>query len=195
MSICDSQSVSFVQPPPEMSTGWLALTVKPQHELSSALALEMRSIQSYAPFFSERRRWSDRSKVVNVALFPGYVFARFKQNQRTAALQCQGVRSVVQFGTEPAEIPDSAIQSIRLLVGSGACLEPWEGLIPGDKIRVETGPLAGATGVFLAHKGKSCLAVSLDLLGRSVIASIPQETVAPLQARSRFGALPATAHR
>ena len=184
MSAWDSQSASFVQSSQEVASGWLALTVKPQHELASANALQMRDIESYAPVFSERRRWSDRFKVINVPLFPGYVFARFGQRQRTAALQCAGIRSIVQFGPEPAQIPDSDMASIRLLISATVYLEPWEGLIPGDKIRVETGPLTGVTGVFLSHKGRCSLAVSLDLLGRSVIATLPQESISPLQARS-----------
>ena len=132
MSACDSQSVSIAQSLPETAASWLALTVKPQHELASARALHVRDIESYAPVFSERRRWSDRFKVVTVPLFPGYVFARFEQSRRTTALQCHGIRSIVQFGPEPAQIPDSDMESIRLLIASAAYVEPWEGLIPGD---------------------------------------------------------------
>lgn len=163
--------------PTETAIAWLALLVKPHHELASAYALQARDIEAYAPVFAERRRWSDRFKVVNVPLFPGYVFARFDPHRRSFALQCNGVRSIVQFGPKLAEIPASDVEAIRLLVGSGVYLEPWEGLIAGDKIEVEAGPLAGATGVFVAHKGKSCLAVSVQLLGRSVIATLPQESV------------------
>ena len=184
LSAWDSQSVSFVQSPPDNRHDWAALTVKPQHEQVSARALNLRGVESYAPFFSERRRWSDRFKVVNVPLFPGYVFARFEKNQRTSALQCRGVHSIVQFGSEPALIPDSDIESIRLLIASSVYLEPWEGLIPGDKIRIDSGPLAGAIGVFVSHKGRSCLAISLDILGRSDIATLPRESVSPLKARS-----------
>jgi transcription antitermination factor NusG len=161
---------------------WFALTVRPQHEEVSSKSLTAYDVQSYLPLYSTRRRWSDRYKTVDVPLIPGYVFARFARTQRTTVLRAHGVRSIVQFGGEPAPIPESELDSIRALIASGYPLEPWAGLVPGEKVRIETGPLAGAEGVFVKRKNACCLAVSIDMLGRSVIATVDPEAVIPLKA-------------
>ena len=159
---------------------WFALTVRPQHEEVTCRSLAACGVQNYLPLYRERRRWSDRYKTIEVPLIPGYVFARFARSQRTTVLRAHGVRSIVQFGGEPAPIPECDLESMRKLVASGYPVEPWAGLVPGQKVRIDSGPLAGAQGVFVRRKTDCCLAVSIDILGRSVIATLDPEAVFPL---------------
>ena len=165
---------------------WFALTVKPQHESTASRALSAFGIQTYVPLYWERRRWSDRYQTVEVPLIPGYIFTRFVRNQRTTVLQAPGVRSIVQFGGEPASIPDHELDSIRTLIASGFPLEPWAGLVMGQPVQIEAGPLAGVHGVFLKRHDRSCLAVSVELLGRSVLATVDQEAVFPITPQSLY---------
>jgi transcription antitermination factor NusG len=52
-----------------------------------------------------------------------------------------------------------------------------EGLIPGVKVLITEGPFEGVIGkVHESEKGKT-IAVSIDLLNRSVIAHLPKESV------------------
>ena len=70
------------------------------------------------------------------------------------------------------------MDSIRTLVSSGQPVFPWSKLVPGKRVRVVDGPLAGASGVILRLKeGKSRLVVGVELLGRSVCAELAEETV------------------
>jgi len=101
-------------------------------------------------------------------------------NLKARVLRAHGVRSIVQFGGEPAPIPECDLESMRKLVASGYPVEPWAGLVPGQKVRIDSGPLAGAQGVFVRRKTDCCLAVSIDILGRSVIATLDPEAVFPL---------------
>ena len=182
MAQWDSQCVSYAQSDANEPKNWLALTVRPQHESAASSALESFDIETYVPFYQERRRWSDRYKTIQAPLIPGYVFARFDEAQRATVLRCQNVRSIVQFGRQLAQIPDSELDCIRALIGSGLPVEPRKGIVPGTKVRIETGPLAGVCGVFLRRNNQQCLAVSVELLGRSVIAAVDQTAVFPLQA-------------
>ena len=163
---------------------WFALTVKPQHESAAARALGAFDIPAYVPLYSERRRWSDRVKLIEAPLIPGYVFARFTRLERPVVLKAHGVRSVVQFAGEPAPVADRELDSIRTLIAAGFPLEPWEGLVPGESVSIDAGPLAGARGVFLRRRDQFCLAVSVELLGRSVIATVNREDVFPVSPKS-----------
>lgn len=151
---------------------WYAVTVRPRHEFSAAEALAARDVVAYVPSYKSRRQWTDRMKTVEWPLIPGYVFVQFDRGSRTAVLQSNGVTSLVQLGGQPAPIPDLEIESLRTLLASGYPLEPVPGLVPGERIRVENGPLAGAVGVFLKRRGADCMAVTVELLGRSVIATV-----------------------
>ena len=57
---------------------WYALAVKPQHEFRAFDGLiGMPGVEAFLPTFKDKRIWSDRVKILDSPLFPGYVFARF----------------------------------------------------------------------------------------------------------------------
>ena len=56
---------------------WFALSVVPRKEKATAQALRSKGYEDFLPMYSMKRRWSDRMKVVEMPLFPGYVFCRF----------------------------------------------------------------------------------------------------------------------
>ena len=88
------------------SSRWYALTVKPQHEFRVAQSigsLNDDGERGFVPVYKDKRVWSDRVKILDVPLFSGYVFARFDhQSARGQVVRIPGVRSIVEFGGEPA---------------------------------------------------------------------------------------------
>jgi len=60
------------------TTAWYALAVKPQHEVRVFEGLKgLDEIEEFLPAYKDKRIWSDRVKIPDTTLFPGYVFARF----------------------------------------------------------------------------------------------------------------------
>src|SRR5437879_11574594 len=53
---------------------WYALQTRPRHEKKVTAELERKGIPSYLPLLAQVHRWTDRSKIVRVPLFPGYAF-------------------------------------------------------------------------------------------------------------------------
>lgn len=53
---------------------WYAVSVRPRHEKSVARHLEHRGLKFFLPLYRCVRRWQDRRKELDVALFPGYVW-------------------------------------------------------------------------------------------------------------------------
>ena len=53
---------------------WYALYTCPHHEKRVAEQIEQRSISCFLPVYRSVRRWKDRRKELELALFPGYVF-------------------------------------------------------------------------------------------------------------------------
>lgn len=149
---------------------WYALTVKPKHEfrVMSGLSI-LDDVEGFLPTYKDKRYWSDRTKVVEVPLFNGYVFARFEPSGlRLPVLKLGGVRSIVGFGGDPMALADTEVESVRTLVASGFPVMQWPFLRAGQKVKVEHGPLRGAEGVIVSQKDEWMMVVSIELLQRSV---------------------------
>src|ERR1700728_417024 len=82
---------------------WYALAVKPQHEVRVFEGLSgLGEIEGFLPTYKDKRIWSDRVKILDAPLFPGYVFARFEYPaRRVPVLRVAGVRSIVGLGHGP----------------------------------------------------------------------------------------------
>ena len=103
--------------------------------------LASAGLETFVPWHGVRRRWSDRLKVVEENLFPGYVFCRSSFDDRKTVLGQPGVATVVSFDHTPAAIPDSEIETVRKCVASGLPLGPWPFLHAGQRVRIERGVL------------------------------------------------------
>jgi len=156
---------------------WRALKVKSRHEKLVAQSLRGRGLEEFLPLHASTRKWSDRSKVIEMPLFPGYVFCRLAASHRLLATSTPGVSSIVGFGGEDAALQDEEIQNVRQMLASGVPLEPWSYARPGHIVEVQAGPLAGMRGEVVREKGLWRLIVNVDLLQRSVAAELGREMV------------------
>src|ERR1700676_4905077 len=110
---------------------WFALRVKSRHEKVVAGSLENKGFANLLPLYRSTRRWSDRTKALDLPLFPGYVFCRFDHCQRCQILRTFGVHSIVAFGSEPSPVAAEDIFSLCSLVDAGTDAKPTEYLAAG----------------------------------------------------------------
>jgi len=158
---------------------WYALTVKHQHECLTQTALGLKGLETLVPTYRVRRQWSDRIKELELPLFSGYVFCRFVHGERVAVLDTPGVGRIVGFGGNHIPIDDQEIAALQAVMASKLAVRPWPHLKPGDRVRVERGPLRGIEGTLLREKGALRLVIGLELLSRSVAVDLEPDMVAP----------------
>ena len=151
---------------------WYALVVKHNHERAAAAGLEYKGLEVFVPLYRARRRWTDRVKELELPLFGGYVFCRFREAERALVLTTPGVNSLVGFGNGPAPVAEDEIKAVRALLASGLPVMPWAYPQPGDRVRIEAGPLSGVEGVLTQVKNAWRVVVSLELLQRSVMTEV-----------------------
>ena len=60
---------------------WYAVYTKPRAEKKLKEALEKKSIQNFLPLITEKKKWSDRQKLISVPLFASYVFVKIDYSQ------------------------------------------------------------------------------------------------------------------
>lgn len=147
---------------------WFALQVRTKHELGVAEFLRGRGYQPFLPFSRSRRAWSDRIKVVEAPLFPGYLFCRVNVQDRLPVLSAPGVIRIVGYSRSPIPVDEAEIIAIQAIVASGLPNEPWPFLRIGDPVQIESGPLQGLRGILVGVRGGHRLVLSVSLLQRSV---------------------------
>lgn len=167
------------------SNRWFALRVKPRAEKMVATIARNKGFEEFVPLYQCRRRWSDRFTLVELPLFPGYVFCRINPQFRLPLLTIPGALHLVGLGRVPVPIDDAEIDAIRLLVQSGLRAEPWPFLDVGQRVRLEVGPLMGLEGIFVEARRPHRIVVSVSLLRRSVAVEIDRDWVTPLDACGR----------
>jgi transcription antitermination factor NusG len=156
---------------------WFALQTHSRHEKIVRTELTKRDIEQFLPTVKRLSQWKDRKKEIEFPLFPGYCFARFSLESRLAVLQSPGVVHIVgSRGPEP--IPDSEIESLRIVMNTGARYETYPGLREGSLVEVKQGPLQGVKGVLVRHARPYRLVLSIKLIQRVVAVEVDASDVA-----------------
>jgi transcription antitermination factor NusG len=149
-------------------TNWYALQVNCRKELSIASQIEGRGFECFLPTYKSLRKWSDRTKEIDQALFPGYLFCRFEYQGRQPIMTTAGVVQVVGNGRVAIPIPDAEIEALQVAISSGIPAQPWPYLKAGELVRVNYGHLSGLEGILVNFKGNHRVVLSVTLLQRSL---------------------------
>ena len=148
---------------------WYALYVKVRSEKKVKAGLEQRGIECFLPLKTERRKWSDRVKEVQLPLLTGYVFVRVSNKEYFEVLKTNGVVRYVCFEGQAAVIPDHQIESLRIFMEkANTCMEiTTEHVRKGTEVRIVEGPLAGVVGEVVEIRGKTRILLRFVSLGYS----------------------------
>jgi transcription antitermination factor NusG len=145
---------------------WYAAYTSPRHEKKVLRHLEARSIQTFLPLYSSNRQWNERRAVVDLPLFPGYLFVRIRSCDRIGVLEIPGVLDIVGANGRLLAVPDDHIEGIRAALQSRN-LQPHPFLRAGGRIRIKSGPLRGLEGVIVREPRQLRMIVSIDSIQRS----------------------------
>jgi transcription antitermination factor NusG len=164
---------------PMTNPAWYAVAVRSNFERIVAQSLLQKRYEIFLPQYESKRRWSDRSKVVECALFPGYLFCRMDLRERVSLLNTPGVASLVGVGRCAMPVEDGEIAAIRRIMASGLPVAPWPFLKAGQLVHINQGPLTGMEGIVIEYKNRSRLVLSVEMLQRSVTVEIENDWVEP----------------
>lgn len=170
MQIAGVQQAALGKPAesPFSSFPWFAIWVKGRSEQNVASHLRARGYQPLLPTYFERRQWSDRVRVAELPLFPGYLFCRFDPHDRLPVLTVPGVIQILGVGKTLLPVREAEVEAIEAIVHSGFPKRPWPFLQVGHRVRITSGPLRGVEGILSEVRGDHRLVVSVELLRRSV---------------------------
>jgi transcriptional antiterminator NusG len=149
---------------------WYAVSSRSRHETMVATALTNTGVTTFLPLVSEMHSWSDRRKLVDVPLFPGYVFVQIP-NSAEAKLRVLKTSGVVQFvGNRKGAVPiqDKEISDVRAVLEQKIGCSPYPFLQLGQRVRIRGGSLDSIEGILVGRDSASKLVISIELIQRSL---------------------------
>jgi transcription antitermination factor NusG len=168
----DQTLLRIEQPGGALDSAWCALYTRHQHEKTVAGALTAKGFEVLLPLYKSIRTWKDRNKVIELALFPCYVFVRGAITRRLQVLTTPGVHMVLAHGDRIAIIPEEQIHALQRLVNGSQAIEPHPFLQCGERVRVKRGALEGVEGILVRKKNLCRLILSVDTVSRSISVEI-----------------------
>jgi transcription antitermination factor NusG len=164
---------------------WYALCTRPRFEKVVAGHLKSYGYEEYLPLYASKSHWSDRIKVIEKPLFPGYAFCKFDLHKTLPIPVLSGVLYIVGIAGVPVAISEVEVASMRQIVASALPCAPWPFIQAGQRVSVTRGSLAGIDGIVLGVKSHLRLIVSLPLLQRSVAVEVDRDCIEPIQLSTR----------
>jgi transcription antitermination factor NusG len=152
---------------------WFAVVVRPRSEKSVASHLRAKRVDHFLPMVTEKHRWSDRTKNVEVPLFSGYVFVNIVDEAARLLdiLRVPGALHFVGLGRFATSIPSHEMESLQTLFQNNLPVAAHEFIQIGERVRVRGGCMDGIEGVLIDRRAGT-LVLSLTTIQRSVAISI-----------------------
>jgi transcription antitermination factor NusG len=159
---------------------WYAAYTFAKHEKRVVQQLGEHRIQSFLPTYRSVRRWKDRKKILELPLFPSYVFVQMDLSERVNLLRLPGVLSLVCFQGQPTPVDSLEIENLRHGLADQTIVHPHPYLKTGRRVRIRSGAMAGVEGVLVRKKDCARVVLSISLLQRSVCVDIDEADVDPV---------------
>lgn len=172
---------------------WLAAYTRPKHEDKVRQHCLRIGVEVFLPSYKSWRRWSDRRKLIELPLFPSYVFMRMTEDQRLRAVQAPGFLWLVHDRVGPTVVASQELDSIRCLLASGMEFDPLPRVGLDDEVEIVRGALRGCRGRLL-RKDPTAIVLAVTAIGAAIKVTLPDPSwVVPVA--NRYRVVPAVACR
>jgi len=160
---------------------WYAVVTAPRHEKKASAHLEGLGIDAFLPTYSSVRTWKNRQRQTIIApLFPTYLFARITLSERIKVLSSPGVRTIVSNGREPLPVEACEVEALRRTV-ENLNVEPYHGLLIGQRVRINRGPLAGVEGHLIRHNNAVRVVLTVELIRQHAAVEVDISNLTPVE--------------
>ncbi len=160
---------------------WFALLTRSNFEQTVLNQIIRKNIEAFLPKKRKPSRRRDRKLMLEVPLFPGYLFVRSGPDPASLLSILKTTGAVRLLGNQkgPIPVPKPQIESLKLMTSTHMDLITGSiiHLEKGDPVIILEGPMAGLKGEFSQHKGKGRVIIKIDLLGQFAGVEIPIENV------------------
>ena len=150
---------------------WYVIYTAPRAEKQVRDRLVETGVEVFLPLHMTPRQWSDRVKLVEMPLFPSYLFVYTTRAVLYDLVKINGVARVVYFQGEPAVVRQKEIDALSRFLEYAygrACV-----IAPDDEVRIAAGPLKDQDARVLTVT-KTKVRLRLNTLGMMVDVGLDQ---------------------
>ena len=167
-TLCENPSVAPATD--GTAESWYAVQTRARHERVVMQRFQDKGLTAFLPVVTEKRRWSDRWKEVELPLFTCYVFVKIMatNEDRLRVLCTDSVFDFVGASRQGTAIPDEQIEAVQTIVNERMNWETYPFLKIGQRVRIRSGSLTGVEGILVSRNGKRSVVVSVDAIQRSL---------------------------
>lgn len=161
------------------SYNWYALYTRSRYEKKVHHDLNRRGVESYLPLKVEKRKWSDRVKVIEEPLLRGYLFVKVSNKEYFDVLNNTGAVCYVAFDGKAASIPENQIQNLKAFVSNfnDQINVTREKLAKGTLVKIKRGLLKDIQGEIVEIRGKNRIVLRFERLGYCIHTDISMDEV------------------
>jgi transcriptional antiterminator RfaH len=160
---------------------WYVASTHPRQELRAESNLRRQGFEAWLPKLVRDRRHARRVDTTSAPLFPGYLFIAMDMcSHRWRAINSTfGVRHVLCHGETPRAVECGFVETLLASADdAGVVSMPGvDELVPGQPLRLVSGPFANYIGTLLSLADKDRVALLLNLLGREVQVRVARSQV------------------
>jgi transcription antitermination factor NusG len=159
---------------------WFAIYTKPRWEKKVNQLLTDKGVECYCPLNKVKRKWSDRTKIIEEPLFKSYVFVKVTEEERTKVRLTNGVVNFVYWNGKPAIVREKEIQIIKLFLDEheNVQVRPMD-LTVQQRVLIISGTFMDRTATVLDVRKKE-VKVYIDSLGYELVALMDKNKIALL---------------
>ena len=158
---------------------WYVLHTKSRFENVVNDGLLKKSIEVFLPKVKVKSKRRDRKLMIQVPLFPGYVFVKtdLHPDNHLEIVKTAGAVRLIGSRHGPVPVPDDTIESLKIMVTSDSPITTGYNLKKGDRVMVIGGPFVGVTGYFVRYRGKGRIVVNIEALGQYAGVDVSEEDI------------------
>ena len=161
---------------------WYVLHTRSRFEKAVHEGLFKKSHEVFLPQIRVRSRRRDRRVMLDVPLFPGYVFIRsnLHPDHHLDILKTVGAVRLIGNQNLPVPVPDDTIESLKIMVSREAGIKTGSRLRKGDRVMVVRGPFTGVVGTFARYRGIGRVVVHIEALGQYASVEVDEDDIEAL---------------
>lgn len=146
---------------------WYVLYTAPRAEKQVESRIQGMGVICWLPLHKSPRVWSDRVKIVDIPLFPSYIFVKCAEADLYKLLRIPGVSRIVYYNGKPAVVREKELDSIRTFLEEAAN----HPLMEGEEAEIVCGVMKHISGKIRRIR-KKYLLLYLAQLGAHVCVSL-----------------------
>jgi len=160
---------------------WFVLLTRSNFEQTVCNSMIKKKIPVFLPKIKRKSIRKDRNLVIEVPLFPGYLFVQstLEPSDQLSILKTIGAVRLLGHQTGPVPVPESQIESLKILTSANMDLVTGINTLlkSGDRVMILQGPLAGVKGEFLKQKGRGRVFIKIDALKQYAGVEVSEDNI------------------